>query len=116
MDGGRFLNCQSRRRLAYFIPGRGCTRRCVYCDQLAITRDAGGDEAISPEAVREVMKSLSAPSELCFFGGSFARLGPETVSEFLDTIWSAPDGSTVTFSSYPGDFDGEYGKIILDIV
>ncbi|MDR1651326.1 MAG: radical SAM protein [Synergistaceae bacterium] len=98
-----------RKRIAFFIPGRGCGRRCVYCDQFAITRDGGGGRPLTPEAVRNILSGCHDPVELCFFGGSFARAGRESFVEFLESIWSAPPGSSITFSSYPGDFNGQYG-------
>jgi histone acetyltransferase (RNA polymerase elongator complex component) len=54
--------------------------------------------------------------ELCFFGGSFARLERGLFTRFLDAIKSAPPGSSVTFSSYPGDFEGEYGEETAEIL
>jgi histone acetyltransferase (RNA polymerase elongator complex component) len=50
-----------------------------------------------------------APVELCYFGGSFARVSRPLMIDFLDAANAAPMGSTITFSSYPGDFDGGYG-------
>jgi histone acetyltransferase (RNA polymerase elongator complex component) len=35
---------------------------------------------------------------------------------FLDAVRSAPSGSVITFSSYPGDFDGEYGLDTISIL
>ncbi|MDR1966322.1 MAG: radical SAM protein [Synergistaceae bacterium] len=105
-----------RRRVAFFIPGRGCGRRCVYCDQLAITTDAGGGESVTPGAVRETVAAMTGPVELCFFGGSFARVERAAFVAFLDAIRAARPGSAVTFSSYPGDFDGEYGRQTAQIL
>ena len=103
-----------RRRIAFFIPGLGCGRRCVYCDQRAITRDAGA--VATPEDVRRVVASIGVPVELCFFGGSFARVGAPLMREFLDAIRLGKAGSAVTFSSYPGDFDGESGRDVIRIL
>ncbi|MDR3076628.1 MAG: radical SAM protein, partial [Synergistaceae bacterium] len=102
-----------RRRIAFFIPGLGCARKCVYCDQNAITRDAG---TVTPEDVRRAVASLDTPAELCFFGGSFARIGISLMTEFLDAVRGAKEGSSVTFSSYPGDFDGRHGLEIIRIL
>jgi histone acetyltransferase (RNA polymerase elongator complex component) len=102
-----------RKRLAFFIPGLGCGRKCVYCDQDAITRDAG---SVTPDDVRRALAESSGPVELCFFGGSFARVGTPLMTEFLETIRTAGSGSAVTFSSYPGDFDGEHGLEAIRIL
>ncbi|MDR3254523.1 MAG: radical SAM protein [Synergistaceae bacterium] len=103
------------KRLAFFIPFQGCTRRCVYCDQTAIS---GVIVPPSPEAV-ESRVALSAPDnpiELCFFGGSFARLDLSLMESYLHAVYSAQDGSLVTFSSYPGDFSGLRGSRLIELL
>ena len=100
------------KRIAFFIPFRGCTRRCIYCDQAAIT-GSREDDTLSPEAVSGVLSQQREAVELCFFGGSFGRLDRETLLSYLETIHHAPRGSVITFSSYPGDFDGERGKWLI---
>jgi histone acetyltransferase (RNA polymerase elongator complex component) len=101
------------KRLVFFIPFQGCGRRCVYCDQVAIT--GGGSDGIgaSPEEVQSLLSRQKSPVELCFFGGSFARIDEDRMVSFLRTISFAPEGSVVTFSSYPGDFEGERGRRII---
>ena len=96
-----------RRRIAFFVPHMGCGRKCVYCDQNAITRDAGGH--VTPETVADVASEQKSPAEFCFFGGSFARIGMSRMRAFMDVVRHAPEGSVITFSSYPGDFDGDAG-------
>ena len=106
-----------RRRIAFFMPALGCARRCVYCDQNVITRDAvGHSAAVTPGRVRRGVSEAGEPVELCFFGGSFARTDISLMTEYLDAVKSAPEGSAVTFSSYPGDFDGPRGLEITDIL
>jgi histone acetyltransferase (RNA polymerase elongator complex component) len=83
----------------------------VYCDQAAITGTDG--PPITPEVVASDMRRLTDPAELCYFGGSFARQDAETVTKYLDAVLSAPFGSVVTFSSYPGDFDGSSGDLLI---
>ncbi|MDR1020807.1 MAG: radical SAM protein [Synergistaceae bacterium] len=101
------------KRVAFFIPFQGCGRRCVYCDQRAITGVRDGEAAVTPEAVKSVMRSCVAPVDLCFFGGSFAKTGPSLMESYLETVRYAPEGSRVTFSSYPGDFEGASGAYII---
>jgi histone acetyltransferase (RNA polymerase elongator complex component) len=96
-----------RRRIAFFVPHMGCGRKCVYCDQNAITGVTGGH--ITPDAVADVASAQKSPAEFCFFGGSFARIGTPRMKAFMDAVCRAPEGSAVTFSSYPGDFDGNAG-------
>ena len=95
------------KRLAYFTPFLGCTRRCIYCDQQAITADAGRFSAfeIAPEQIERDLSEQTGPVELCFFGGSFACLRMAEFTRYLDCIRAAPARSCVTFSSYPGDFE-----------
>lgn len=104
------------KRAAYFIPFQGCTRRCAYCDQRAITGAGRGVSPISPEIVRLDMSNVKQPVELCFFGGSFARLPEDEMRAYLGAAYTAPDGSVVTFSSYPGDFEGERGENLVKIL
>lgn len=100
------------KRAAYFIPFRGCARRCVYCDQFAIT-GVSAENVLSPEAVARDMRNCNEPVELCFFGGSFMRLPESEIVAYLDAVRLAPQGSRVTFSSYPGDFLGAQGVRLL---
>lgn len=101
------------KRLAFFLPFQGCDRRCVYCDQRVIT---GNTEEISPEAVEKVLVVQRERVELCFFGGSFARLPWEKWIGLLDTIEKAPTGSKISFSSYPGDFTGTSGEKRIELL
>lgn len=99
------------KRRAYFIPFQGCTRRCVYCDQNAIAVGAGTFiPPLSPETVKNDASAEKNPVEICFFGGSFAHLPEREVARYLDAVRHAPEGSRATFSSYPGDFEGERGE------
>jgi histone acetyltransferase (RNA polymerase elongator complex component) len=104
------------KRETFFIPFQGCTRRCAYCDQNAITADAGGSSGIRPEDVAARMKLARAPVELCYFGGSFARQSRDTIEACLDAVHFAPAGSVVTFSSYPGDFYGSRGDELISLL
>ncbi|MDR1481924.1 MAG: radical SAM protein [Synergistaceae bacterium] len=104
------------KREAFFIPFGGCARRCVYCDQNAITADAAGGAFPGPEAVAARMKSMLVPVELCYFGGSFAKQSHDMIVGCLDAVRSAPAGSTVTFSSYPGDFYGPSGDELISLL
>ena len=100
------------KRIAFFIPFRGCTRRCIYCNQAVITGNSE-DSPLSPESVSQVLRQQKEPVELCFFGGSFGRLDRALISAYLETIRDAPKGSMITFSSYPGDFSDEHGEWLI---
>ena len=87
------------KKLPFFLPLAGCRGQCVYCDQRAIT----GVRAVpSPADVREALRGLAGPREICYFGGSFCRFAPQLIKEYLDCVTEhAPAGSTVRFSTYP---------------
>lgn len=93
------------KKLPFFLPFAGCRGRCVYCNQSAIT---GVTEVPSPEYVRSVLKEIDEPREICYFGGSFCRFPRDKIKEYLDcaAIYAKP-GSTVRFSTYPGDLRDE---------
>jgi histone acetyltransferase (RNA polymerase elongator complex component) len=71
-------------------------------------------DALTPDAVKSAARSCAAPVELCFFGGSFARIEPSLMESYLEAVSLAPEGSRVTFSSYPGDFEGAGGARIIE--
>ena len=100
------------KRLAFFIPFQGCGRRCVYCDQRAITGVSSG--MATPEEVRSIAGRQVLPVEICFFGGSFAKIDPGLMERYIEALTLAPEGSRVTFSSYPGDFEGERGALAIE--
>ena len=75
----------------------GCKRRCVYCDQNAIT----GSSIPDINEARILVSEASTPVELCFFGGSFTCLPGHIQIEWLELVNSAPEGSVVRFSTHP---------------
>ena len=71
------------KKLPFFLPLAGCRGQCVYCDQRAIT----GVRAVpSPADVREALRGLAGPREICYFGGSFCRFAPQLIKEYLDCV------------------------------
>ena len=86
-----------RKKLFFFFSMAGCKRRCVYCDQNAIT----GSPAPDINEALELVGSLSSPVELCFFGGSFTCLPEHVQIQWLELVNSCPKGSTVRFSTHP---------------
>ena len=85
------------RKLFFFFSMAGCVRRCVYCDQHAIT----GSSIPDINEARILVSSASSPVEICFFGGSFTCLPGHIQIEWLELVNSAPQGSTVRFSTHP---------------
>ncbi|MCD7951587.1 MAG: radical SAM protein [Synergistaceae bacterium] len=89
------------KKLPFFLPFAGCRGQCVYCNQRAIT---GVTEVPTPDYVRAVLEDVKEPREICYFGGSFCRFPEKTIKAYLDCVTEyAPAGSTVRFSTYPGD-------------
>ena len=86
-----------RKKLTFFFSMAGCKRRCIYCDQNAIT---GSPMPDINEALR-LVSSATSPVELCYFGGSFTCLPGHIQTQWLDLVNSAPNGSTVRFSTHP---------------
>lgn len=85
-------------RAAFFLPNRRCPHRCIYCDQGAITGETG---LPAPDEIRMFLQKFTQKVELCFFGGSFTCLDIKEQRSYLDTVFSAPTGSVVRFSTHP---------------
>ena len=96
----------------FFLPFAGCKNLCVYCNQRTIT---GVNKIPSPQDVIEELKVLKEAVEVCFFGGSFCRLGIETIRGYLDAVVNySPAGSQIRFSTYPNDLsDKKLREIVL---
>lgn len=89
------------KKIPFFLPFGGCAGRCVYCHQETITGVSG---LISPDDVARRLSLEDEPAEVCFFGGSFCRMGFASVRAYLDAVRDfAPAGSRIRFSTYPGD-------------
>lgn len=99
------------KKLPFFLPFGGCAGRCVYCHQETIT---GVSRLISPNDVAHRLALEDEPAEVCFFGGSFCRLGHDTVRAYLNAVKdSAPAGSRVRFSTYPGDLKNQELRALI---
>lgn len=99
------------KKFPFFLPFAGCRGQCVYCNQKAIT---GAASVPSPHTVRLALEKLTEPREICYFGGSFCRFPRETVKEYLDAVvQEAPAGSTIRFSTYPGDLSDSAMRALI---
>lgn len=91
------------KKLPFFLPFGGCPGRCVYCHQEVIT---GASGVTPPDKIAKILSEEREPGEVCFFGGSFCRFERSAVCSYLDAVkFSAPAGSRVRFSTYPGDLN-----------
>ena len=88
------------KKLPFFIPFQGCRRRCVYCNQNAIT---GSENSLDIDSIRSQISAQTEPVEICFFGGSFAKLPVPLLTECFEATKAAPKGSTIRFCTYPTD-------------
>lgn len=86
------------KRLPFFLPMQACPRRCIYCDQRAIT---GERQGLVPKDVHAAVEASPEAVEICFFGGSFTCLPPNLRRSFLKATRSAPQGSRTRVSTHP---------------
>jgi len=85
-------------RAPFFLPMRDCPNRCVYCDQRAITGHVVSPE---PRDVREALRGIAEPTEVCFFGGSFTCQPLGRQREYLEAALSAPFPVDLRLSTHP---------------
>lgn len=69
-----------------------------------------------PDEIASALSSMREPVEVCFFGGSFGSLPRDAMASLLAAASCAPDGSRLTFSTYPSDLDGARGTSLLEAV
>jgi len=96
---------------AFFLPNKNCPRRCVYCDQHAIT---GKDFELSPDYVKKEAGKYSGREkvEICFFGGSFTCLPQKIQKIFMDSAIEAGQDNVIRFSTHPLCFnDGIFEQL-----
>lgn len=69
--------------LPFFLPMQGCSGRCIYCDQRAIS---GQSAPPQPAEITAALEQLDPghPAELAYYGGSFTCLPRETQRRYLD--------------------------------
>ncbi|MBQ3112556.1 MAG: radical SAM protein [Firmicutes bacterium] len=74
--------------LPLFIPMEGCPRRCIYCDQHAISGQAA---PVTAAEVAQAAESLPVDSgvQLAFYGGSFTALTEARQTELLQAVQPA---------------------------
>ena len=99
------------KKLSFFIPFQGCGRRCVYCNQNAIT---GSGDPLVIDSIRSQIAAQTEPVEICFFGGSFAKLPLSLLVDWLEATRLAPKGSTIRFSTYPTDLLDPKRALLFD--
>ncbi|HPJ89546.1 MAG TPA: radical SAM protein [Thermotogota bacterium] len=86
-----------------FLPWMGCTNRCIYCNEIAVTgynhlnfEDKHILEKLNQE-VDESLKYASADKkrQIAFFGGSFSNTNVDIQKKFLDWAYAYIKNGTV---------------------
>ena len=100
--------------IPFFLRNRGCTHRCVFCNERIIS---GNAEAITEAGVRETVRSTiagrrkSGPVEIAFYGGSFTGMAREEQMELLRMAGALiGEGAvhSIRISTRPDDIEGAW--------
>lgn len=81
-----------------FIPHRGCTYRCIYCNQVKIT---GVSQVIDPKKIEELVYRYlrynpeGPKPEIAFYGGSFTALDEKEMISYLKAVYPLVDKGVV---------------------
>jgi histone acetyltransferase (RNA polymerase elongator complex component) len=73
----------------FFLGMAGCPGECIYCDQ---RRTADQGEVLAPAEVTAALdRGLDAtgPWTVAFYGGTFTGLPLDTITAYLDAVWSS---------------------------
>ncbi len=99
--------------VAIFVPHAGCTHRCSFCDQSAVTSIKTLPTA---ESVRKALTDVSgAGFEIAFFGGSFTAVPRAYLLELLTAAQPFLDGKKFTrirVSTRPDAINAEVLEIL----
>ena len=85
------ISRKKRLIIPIFIPFGGCTHKCVFCDQAAVT---GSSRMPSTNEVEATVESYLAtwrgggPREIAFYGGSFTGLDKEKQTAYLEAAFT----------------------------
>ncbi|MFC1548765.1 elongator complex protein 3 [Candidatus Omnitrophota bacterium] len=75
--------------IPFFIPLKGCTHRCIFCDQVKITGEKMPKPANVPGKIKKYLSTMpktGAHIEVGFFGGSFTGLSVKMQEDFLKPV------------------------------
>lgn len=75
------------RIIPIFVPHRGCTHQCVFCDQRAISGEHG--TVTAADVTRQLTEALPVAgtgAEAAFYGGSFTAIPAEQQQALLDAV------------------------------
>ena len=74
------------KNIPVFIPHLGCPHRCTFCDQRAISGQAGFDVSCVKQTIEQALSTLppNATAEIAYFGGSFTAIDRALMIRLLD--------------------------------
>lgn len=80
-----------RANVALFVPHAGCPHQCSFCNQRAITGQAGlpgdGDIREAAETALHTLGEDARQAEIAFFGGSFTAIPEPEMRRMLDAAY-----------------------------
>lgn len=75
--------------IPFFIPHKGCTEECIFCDQRKITGEKMPDPGIVPVKIEKYLSTMPEEDvhiEVGFFGGSFTGIPMWRQDKFLSGV------------------------------
>lgn len=75
--------------IPFFIPHKGCTEECIFCDQNRITGEKMPDPATVPVKIERYLSTMPEEDvhvEVGFFGGSFTGIPMWRQDKFLSPV------------------------------
>lgn len=90
---------KTKANIAIFVPHAGCSHRCSFCDQRAIS---GQSKTPTPEEVTQTLQRAVAGlsdeirAEIAFFGGSFTAIPRLQMEGLLKAAFPFVDGEKIT--------------------
>jgi len=107
-----------------FIPHEGCPRRCIFCDQTAITRTPGrpfSGAALISKALQTYQphgRNRNRPVQIAFFGGNFLGLPNGKIAELLTVAKKGVEQGlfdAIRFSTRPDTVDDRKLELIAPV-
>jgi len=75
--------------IPFFIPHRGCTHKCVFCDQVRIAGEPVPDPEDIPRKIERYLSTMPKKDifvQVGFFGGSFTGISLKEQEEYLAPV------------------------------
>lgn len=100
------MSAQLHKNIPIFIPHMGCSHRCIFCDQCAISEHNSFDITSVRDEIETALATIPSGvlPEIAYFGGSFTAIDCGLMIELLDLAQTyVNDGrvSGIRFSTRP---------------